>query len=65
MASAAAATSIVYLAHNGNSSTNWLGVCQQFTHFCQATSGAVVGSFIAVAIIALMLILSGVSLRKH
>ncbi|CAM8952108.1 hypothetical protein QQ045_016980 [Rhodiola kirilowii] len=65
MAAAAAATAIVYLAHNGNSSTNWLPVCQQFGDFCQATSGAVVGSFIAVAVIALLVILSGAALRRH
>ncbi|KAL0437045.1 UNVERIFIED_CONTAM: Casparian strip membrane protein 3 [Sesamum radiatum] len=34
-AAAAAAAAIVYLAHNGNSNTNWLAICQQFTDFCQ------------------------------
>ncbi|KAK4409094.1 protein TRIGALACTOSYLDIACYLGLYCEROL 1, chloroplastic [Sesamum angolense] len=35
----AAAAAIVYLAHNGNSNTNWLAICQQFTDFCQRVSG--------------------------
>ncbi|KAL2239306.1 UNVERIFIED_CONTAM: Casparian strip membrane protein 3 [Sesamum indicum] len=64
-AAAAAAAAIVYLAHNGNSNTNWLAICQQFTDFCQRVSGAVVASFIAAAIFIFLVVLSAVALRRH
>ncbi|KAJ7971606.1 CASP-like protein [Quillaja saponaria] len=63
--SAAAAAAIVYLAHNGNSNTNWLAICQQFGDFCQQASGAVVGSFIAVVIFMVLIVLSAFALRRH
>ncbi|KAK4800418.1 hypothetical protein SAY86_020905 [Trapa natans] len=58
-----AAAAIVYLAHNGNANTNWLAICQQFGNFCQRISGAVVGSFLAVALLAMIVVLSGIALR--
>ncbi|KAI3450732.1 hypothetical protein Pfo_007397 [Paulownia fortunei] len=64
-AAAAAAAAIVYLAHNGNSNTNWLAICQQFTDFCQRVSGAVVASFIAAVIFIFLVVLSAVALRRH
>ncbi|XP_059668691.1 casparian strip membrane protein 2 isoform X1 [Cornus florida] len=63
-AAAASAAAIVYLAHNGNSSANWLPVCQQFTDFCQSVSGAVVGSFILVVLFMFLILLSALALRK-
>ncbi|KAK4392046.1 Casparian strip membrane protein 1 [Sesamum angolense] len=60
-----AAAAIVYLAHNGNSDANWLAICQQFTDFCQRVSGAVVGSFIAVALLIFLVVLSAIALKKH
>ncbi|KAK9928495.1 hypothetical protein M0R45_025628 [Rubus argutus] len=63
--SAAAATAIVYLAHNGNSDANWLAICQQFTDFCcQQSSGAVVSAFVAVVIFIVLILLSAIALRK-
>ncbi|KAH6773028.1 hypothetical protein C2S51_011432 [Perilla frutescens var. frutescens] len=62
-AAAAAAAAIVYLAHNGNSNTNWLAICQQFNDFCQRVSGAVVASFIAAVIFIFLVVLSAVALR--
>ncbi|KAL0309493.1 UNVERIFIED_CONTAM: Casparian strip membrane protein 1 [Sesamum radiatum] len=62
---AAASAAIVYLAHNGNSDANWLAICQQFTDFCQRVSGAVVASFIAVALLIFLVMLSALALRKH
>ncbi|KAL0460803.1 UNVERIFIED_CONTAM: Casparian strip membrane protein 3 [Sesamum latifolium] len=64
-AAAASAAAIVYLAHNGNSNTNWLAICQQFTDFCQRVSGAVVASFIAAAIFLFLIVLSAVALRRN
>ncbi|XP_041993446.1 casparian strip membrane protein 2-like [Salvia splendens] len=64
-AAAAAAAAIVYLAHNGNSTVNWLAICQQFTDFCQRVSGAVVASFIAAVILIFLIVLSAVALRSH
>ena len=57
--SGAAATAIVYLAHNGNSSANWMAVCMQFTDFFQAASGAVVSSFVGVAVIVILHFVGG------
>ncbi|KAF5954070.1 hypothetical protein HYC85_006926 [Camellia sinensis] len=64
-ACASSAAAIVYLAHSGNQSANWLAICQQFTDFCQQTSGAVVASFIAVLIFLFLVVLSAIALRKH
>ncbi|CAK7341901.1 unnamed protein product [Dovyalis caffra] len=64
-AAAAAATAIVYLAHNGNASANWLGICQQFGDFCQSVSGAVVASFIAAVMLMFLIVISALALRKH
>ncbi|KAL8505133.1 hypothetical protein ACS0TY_016371 [Phlomoides rotata] len=64
-AAGGASAAIVYLAHNGNSDANWLAICQQFDDFCQRTSGAVVASFIAVALLIFLVVLSALALRKH
>ncbi|KAJ0259040.1 Casparian strip membrane protein 3 [Hirschfeldia incana] len=64
MIAASASAAIVYLAHNGNSSSNWLPVCQQFGDFCQGTSGAVVASFIAAALLMVLVILSAFALKR-
>lgn len=61
---AAAAAAIVYLAHNGNSNTNWLAICQQFGDFCQEVSGAVVASFISVVVFMFLILLSALAIRK-
>ncbi|OVA10036.1 Uncharacterized protein family UPF0497 [Macleaya cordata] len=61
-AGAASAAAIVYLAHNGNSSANWVAICQQFNGFCQRISGAVVASFVAVVIFMVLLVMSALSL---
>ncbi|XP_059664324.1 casparian strip membrane protein 2-like [Cornus florida] len=63
-AGASAAAAIVYLAHNGNPNTNWNAICQQFTDFCQAASGAVVASFVAATMIMFIIVLSAFALRK-
>uniref|UniRef100_A0A7N0U7S4 CASP-like protein n=1 Tax=Kalanchoe fedtschenkoi TaxID=63787 RepID=A0A7N0U7S4_KALFE len=62
---AGAATAIVYLAHNGNDDTNWNPICQQFTDFCQQTSGAVVSAFVAAVMVAFLIMLSAFALRRH
>ncbi|CAN4100781.1 unnamed protein product [Withania somnifera] len=64
-AAAAAAAAIVYLAHNGNSTTQWLAICQQFGDFCQRVSGAVVASFITAFIFIILVVFSAVALRRH
>ncbi|XP_041025094.1 mitochondrial fission protein ELM1 isoform X2 [Juglans microcarpa x Juglans regia] len=61
---AAAAAAIVYLAHNGNSNTNWLAICQQFGDFCQKVSGAVVASFVSVVVFMFLILLSALAIRK-
>ncbi|XP_074290114.1 casparian strip membrane protein 3-like [Silene latifolia] len=64
-AGAGAAAAIVYLAHQGNSKTNWVAICQQFGSFCQRVSGAVVASFIAAFIFMILVILSAASLKRR
>ncbi|KAJ6994418.1 hypothetical protein D5086_013510 [Populus alba] len=64
-AAGAAAAAIVYLAHNGNSNTNWLAICQQYGDFCQKVSGAVVASFLTVVIFVFLIVLSAFALRSH
>ncbi|KAF3778205.1 Casparian strip membrane protein 3 [Nymphaea thermarum] len=64
-AAASASAAIVYLAHNGNSGTNWLPICQQFDSFCQRTSGATVAAFITVVLFIFLVLLSAVMLRRH
>ncbi|KAF5206375.1 Casparian strip membrane protein [Thalictrum thalictroides] len=64
-AGASAAAAIVYLAHNGNSSANWIAICQQFNGFCQRISGAVVASFIATVIFMFLVVIASIALRKH
>ncbi|XP_059428898.1 casparian strip membrane protein 1-like [Corylus avellana] len=61
---AAAAAAIVYLAHNGNSNTNWLAICQQFGDFCQEVSGAVVAAFVSVVVFMFLILLSALAIRK-
>ena len=61
---AAAAAAIVYLAHNGNSNTNWLAICQQFGDFCQQVSGAVVAAFVSVVVFMFLILLSALSIRR-
>lgn len=64
LVAASASAAIVYVAHNGNSSSNWLPVCQQFGDFCEGTSGAVVASFIAAALLMCLVILSAFALKR-
>ena len=61
-ASAAAAT--VYLAHNGSDDANWMAICMQFTDFCQATSMAVVVSFIAAVTFIGLILVSSLALKR-
>ncbi|KAL3536077.1 hypothetical protein ACH5RR_004538 [Cinchona calisaya] len=60
-----ASAAIDYLAHNGSSDANWLAICQQFTDFCQKTSGAVVAGFSTVVLLIFLVVLSAIALRKH
>nr|XP_043639718.1 casparian strip membrane protein 1-like [Erigeron canadensis] len=65
---ASAATSMVYLAHNGNNSANWLAVCQQYKSFCRRASGSLIGSYGAIVVFILLILLAAIALsrqRKH
>ncbi|CAK7329165.1 unnamed protein product [Dovyalis caffra] len=64
ISAASATAAIVYLAHNGNSSTNWNPFCQQFNDFCQQVSSAVVASFITSTLLLSLVVLSAFALRK-
>ncbi|KAL7100922.1 hypothetical protein ACP275_08G024900 [Erythranthe tilingii] len=63
---ASAAAAIVYLAHKGNTKTNWFAICQQFSSFCERTSGSLIGSFGAMVVFILLILMSAVTLsRRH
>ncbi|CAA7060842.1 unnamed protein product [Microthlaspi erraticum] len=64
-AAAASSAAIVYLAHNGNQSTNWLPICQQFGDFCQTVSSAVVAASIAIVFFLILIIISAIALKRH
>ncbi|XP_010551838.1 PREDICTED: casparian strip membrane protein 5 [Tarenaya hassleriana] len=63
-AGASSAAAIVYLAHEGNNRTNWFAICQQFNSFCERISGSLIGSFIAVALFVLLILLSAIALSR-
>ncbi|KAM7510081.1 hypothetical protein LguiB_008956 [Lonicera macranthoides] len=64
-AGASAAASIVYLAHKGNVKTNWFSICQQFNSFCERISGSLIGSFAAVIVLVMLILLSAVAISRH
>nr|XP_043638918.1 casparian strip membrane protein 1 [Erigeron canadensis]XP_043638919.1 casparian strip membrane protein 1 [Erigeron canadensis]XP_043638920.1 casparian strip membrane protein 1 [Erigeron canadensis] len=65
MAGSAAATAIVQLAHNGNNKVNWFAICQQYNDFCKRVSGSLIGSYAAVVMLIIMILLSGVALARR
>ncbi|KAG5621569.1 hypothetical protein H5410_006787 [Solanum commersonii] len=64
-AGASASAAIVYLAHKGNTKTNWFPICQQYDSFCHRTSGSLVGSFAGVVLIILLVFLSAIALSRQ
>ncbi|KAK6129178.1 hypothetical protein DH2020_037082 [Rehmannia glutinosa] len=65
-AGASAAAAIVYLAHKGNTRTNWFAICQQFNSFCERISGSLIGSFGGIIVFILLILMSAVTLsRRH
>ncbi|KAK4477605.1 hypothetical protein RD792_016842 [Penstemon davidsonii] len=64
-AGASAAAAIVYLAHKGNTRTNWFAICQQFNSFCERTSGSLIGSFGGMVVFVLLILLSAITLSRR
>ncbi|KAG5521230.1 hypothetical protein RHGRI_033700 [Rhododendron griersonianum] len=62
---AAAAAAIVYLAHKGNASANWLAICQQFNSFCERVSESLIGSFGAILGFIVLILLSAIALCRR
>lgn len=62
---ASAAAAIVYLAHKGNASANWLAICQQFNNFCQRISGSLIGSFGGILVFIVLILLSAIALCRR
>ncbi|WJX44779.1 hypothetical protein P8452_31722 [Trifolium repens] len=62
---ASAAAAIVNIAHYGNSSANWFPFCQQYNYFCGRISGSLIGSFIAVVLFIILILMSQISISKH
>ncbi|XP_057777258.1 casparian strip membrane protein 1-like [Salvia miltiorrhiza] len=63
-AGASTAAAIVYLAHKGNASANWVAICQQYQSFCNRITGSLIGSFTAVLILILLISLSALVLYR-
>ncbi|KAK1362068.1 Casparian strip membrane protein 3 [Heracleum sosnowskyi] len=61
---ASAATAIMFLAHNGNSSANWNAICNQYTGFCNKASASLIGSFVAIVILMFLISMSTVALAR-
>ncbi|XP_021905334.1 casparian strip membrane protein 3 [Carica papaya] len=64
-AAASAAAAIVYLAHKGNTKTNWFAICQQFNSFCERVSGSLIGSFGAVILFIFLIFFSAFALSRR
>jgi uncharacterized protein (TIGR01569 family) len=64
-AAASAATSIVYIAHYGNTQANWFPICQQYNSFCERISGSLIGSYIAVALFVIIILLSHIAISRN
>ncbi|KAJ8750028.1 hypothetical protein K2173_013943 [Erythroxylum novogranatense] len=65
-AGASAAAAIIYLAHTGNVKANWLAICQQqFNSFCERISASLIGSFVGMAVLVLLILLSAVALSRR
>ncbi|CAN6233472.1 unnamed protein product [Urochloa humidicola] len=62
---ASAAAAIVYPAHKGNARANWFAICQQFDAFCERISGSLIGSFAAMALLLLLIVLSAAVLARR
>ncbi|KAM2887586.1 hypothetical protein FF1_011435 [Malus domestica] len=61
----AAVNTIVYLAHYGNPSTNWFAFCRQFNSFCGRISGSLIGSFVAITVLVLLIIMSSAAISRR
>ncbi|KAI4328469.1 hypothetical protein L6164_020821 [Bauhinia variegata] len=64
-AAASAAAAIVYKAHKGNPNVNWFAISQQYNSFCERILGSLIGSFIAVAVFIIPIIISAVLISRH
>ncbi|CAM0913590.1 unnamed protein product [Alopecurus aequalis] len=64
-AAASAAAAIVYLAQKGNARANWFAICQQFDSFCERTSGSLIGSFAAMLLLILLILISAIALSRR
>ncbi|CAL5055843.1 unnamed protein product [Urochloa decumbens] len=53
------------LAHKGNARANWFAICQQFDAFCKRISGSLIGSFVAMALLVLLVVLSAAALARR
>ncbi|GER43765.1 casparian strip membrane protein 1 [Striga asiatica] len=62
---ASSAAAVVYLAHKGNASANWLAICRQYQNFCERITVSLIGSFGAVLILILLIPLSGFILSRQ
>jgi len=63
-AAGAAAAAVVYVAHWGSRRANWVPICMQFHGFCQRTSGAVVATFLAVLVLAVLILMAACAMRR-
>ncbi|KAK7362369.1 hypothetical protein VNO77_04480 [Canavalia gladiata] len=62
---ASAAAAIVYVAHYGNPNANWFPFCRQYNRFCERISGSLVGSYIAVVLFIILILMSAISISRQ
>lgn len=59
------ATFMAMLGKNGNSHAKWNKICDKFDRFCDRGGGALIASFIGLAFLLLITVLSIIKLLKH
>lgn len=64
-AGASAAAAIVTLAHNGSTGANWFAFCRQYNNFCQRISGSLIGSFVAIVVFILLIIIASIVISRR
>lgn len=60
-----AAVFMAELGKNGNSHARWNKICDKFGKFCDQGGGALIASFVAVALLMIINMMSIIALRKQ
>ncbi|XP_061370880.1 CASP-like protein 2 [Gastrolobium bilobum] len=55
----------IYVAHCDNPNANWFPFCGQYNNFYERISGSLIGSFIAVVLFMILILMSSISISRH